>query len=67
MGLTPNRADDESLIRATVTMLGRMFLTMLAELDKQGSLSPNSDFRNLGLVMGLYASDINAKQSDFFP
>lgn len=46
-------------------MLERMFLTILADLDKQGSLSANSDVRNLGLVMGLYASNINAIQTDF--
>lgn len=35
-------------------MIGRMFLTMLAKLEKEGLLKPDSDLKNIGVVMELY-------------
>lgn len=51
-----NRVDNGDLAQETVILLEHMFLTMLAELEKQDSLGANSNVRNLGLIMGFYAS-----------
>ncbi|RAL07347.1 uncharacterized protein BO97DRAFT_378712 [Aspergillus homomorphus CBS 101889] len=56
--------DDGELFRETSIMLELMLLTALAELEKQGQLGANSDVRNLGMVMGLFAKEAQALRSD---
>lgn len=61
--LTLYRADDRDLVQETVILLEHMFLAMLAELEKQDSLSAHSNVRNLGLIMGFYASKASEMRS----
>lgn len=37
-----------------ITLLGRAYLTMLNSLDRAKKLGPDSEFRDIGLVSGLY-------------
>ncbi|PWY96182.1 hypothetical protein BO94DRAFT_570544 [Aspergillus sclerotioniger CBS 115572] len=57
--------DDGGILDETQILFEHMFLCMLAELEKQGQLGPNSDVRNLGFVMGMYADEVKTKRSDF--
>ena len=40
-------------LNAMGRLLGCMFLTMLHKLEREGQLSPDSEAKNLGLIMGL--------------
>ena len=42
-----------------------MFLTMLARLERQNFLKPDSEFRNLALVMTMYIKFANELRNDF--
>lgn len=46
--------DDGERLARFVTLLGRAYLTMLNSLDRAGQLKPDSDFKDLALVSGLY-------------
>ncbi|XHG02977.1 hypothetical protein AWENTII_006298 [Aspergillus wentii] len=58
--------DGPNLLHDTIILLEQMFLTTLAELEKQGVLDANSEIRNLGLIMGLLASEANVMRSEGF-
>ncbi|RAK94842.1 uncharacterized protein BO80DRAFT_498173 [Aspergillus ibericus CBS 121593] len=60
--------DDGEILDKTRTMYEYMLLAMLAELDKQGQLGPNSDVRNLGFIMAMYADESMSNRSQYkFP
>ncbi|KAF5863229.1 hypothetical protein ETB97_010457 [Aspergillus alliaceus] len=46
--------DDGDCANDTFCLIGAMFLTMLAKLESQGLLGPDSEIKNLGMVMALY-------------
>ncbi|KAK4443500.1 hypothetical protein QBC34DRAFT_361957 [Podospora aff. communis PSN243] len=46
--------DDGSLAIWTVVLIGRLFLSMLARLEREKLLSKDSEVQNLGLIMGLF-------------
>jgi len=48
--------DDGERLSATLDLAGRAFLSMLNALDRASQLKPDSDFKDLGLVMGMFAS-----------
>ena len=48
--------DDGVRLAETVELAGRAFLSMLNALDRAGQLKPDSEFKDLGLVMGLFAT-----------
>lgn len=48
------RADDSERVAATYRLTGRMFLAMLADLERRELLKPDSEVQNLGLVMAMY-------------
>ena len=48
--------DDGEAAEASAQLVGRMFLSMLATLDRDGLLAPSSEAKNVGLVMALYLS-----------
>ncbi|KAF7624367.1 hypothetical protein AFLA_008077 [Aspergillus flavus NRRL3357] len=58
--------DDGDLFRETTILLEQMFLTLLAELEKEGQLEAHSDVHNIGLIMGLIAGEANTLRSDGF-
>lgn len=47
--------DDGERLSATLELAGRAFLSMLNALDRAGQLKPDSDLKDLGLIMGLFA------------
>ncbi|RAH41046.1 uncharacterized protein BO95DRAFT_374144 [Aspergillus brunneoviolaceus CBS 621.78] len=55
--------DDGDLFGETMIILELMFLSMLAELEKQGQLA---HVRNLGWVMGMVTREADAMRSDGF-
>ncbi|KAE8316876.1 hypothetical protein BDV41DRAFT_573380 [Aspergillus transmontanensis] len=63
-GKWQQQIDDGDLFRETTILLEQMFLTMLAELEKEGQLEAHSDVHNIGLIMGLIASEANTLRSD---
>ncbi|EIT78186.1 hypothetical protein BDV35DRAFT_405806 [Aspergillus flavus] len=58
--------DDGDLFRETTILLEQIFLTLLAELEKEGQLEAHSDVHNIGLIMGLIAGEANTLRSDGF-
>lgn len=48
------RIDDASTVCATYILFGQMFLSMLACLERQNLLRPDSEVKSLGIVMALY-------------
>ncbi|PYI09786.1 hypothetical protein BO78DRAFT_458957 [Aspergillus sclerotiicarbonarius CBS 121057] len=57
--------DDGGILDETNVLYEHMFIAMLAELEKQGQLGPNSDVRNLGFIMGMYASEATNTPSEY--
>ncbi|PYI00176.1 hypothetical protein BO71DRAFT_312568 [Aspergillus ellipticus CBS 707.79] len=58
--------DDSDCFQATTILVEHMFLSMLSELESQGQMGPNSDVRNLGMIMGLYAMEAQTLRTDGF-
>lgn len=48
--------DDGDRVSATIELIGRSFLTTLAELDRVQQLREDTPIKDLGLVMSLYLS-----------
>ena len=48
--------DDGEYVGDTTLLLGRLFLSMLARLERQGLMSSTSEVQNLGLIMALFIS-----------
>lgn len=48
------RADDSQQVNATVDLVYKMFLTMLARLEREGLLAENSEVKDLGTIMAIY-------------
>ncbi|KAI1139469.1 hypothetical protein F5Y05DRAFT_378997 [Hypoxylon sp. FL0543] len=46
--------DDSECVEATIRLVGRMFLDMLAQLDNQGLVGDATEVRSLGTVMAMY-------------
>ncbi len=46
--------DDSDMVAETMATVGKMVLTMLSTLKEEGLLTPDSEVRNVGLVMALY-------------
>ncbi|OTA93996.1 hypothetical protein M434DRAFT_395065 [Hypoxylon sp. CO27-5] len=46
--------DDGECVKATIRLVGRMFLDMLAQLDNQGLVGDATDVKSLGTVMAMY-------------
>ncbi|SPQ26482.1 695b8046-1e8c-4982-a7a8-4e2cd759b51b [Thermothielavioides terrestris] len=46
--------DDGDTVDATFELIGRLFMAMLAQLERQQLLSKDSEIKNLGLVMALF-------------
>lgn len=57
--------DDGDRFHETVRLIGCLFLSMLATLERDGLLAPDSEVGNLGIVMALFIKWINAGRSDF--
>ncbi|KAK5662239.1 hypothetical protein OQA88_8144 [Cercophora sp. LCS_1] len=47
-------ADDGDLVDATVQLIGRLFLSMLAQLERDNLLAKDSEIQNLDVVMALF-------------
>ena len=56
---------DPGTIASTCFIVACMFLTMLAKLERQKLLKPDSEFRNLALVMAMYIKLANDLRNDF--
>ncbi|KAL2867209.1 uncharacterized protein BJX67DRAFT_107911 [Aspergillus lucknowensis] len=52
--LMPFSMLDAETVRGTWSFIGHMFVTMLANLEARGLLKPDSEVRNLGVIMALY-------------
>lgn len=48
------RADDSEAVEDTMSLLGRMFLAMLARLDGLGLIGDNTAVKSLGCTMAMY-------------
>ncbi|KAH9883568.1 hypothetical protein F4778DRAFT_775118 [Xylariomycetidae sp. FL2044] len=46
--------DDGECVNATFRLIGRMFLYMLSELDKQDLVGDNTEVKSLGCIMAMY-------------
>jgi len=46
--------EDSECINATLDLVGCAFLSMLNTLDRQALLEPDSEIKDLGLVMGMF-------------
>ncbi|KAK4443501.1 hypothetical protein QBC34DRAFT_386261 [Podospora aff. communis PSN243] len=49
-----NLMEDVDTLQDTIRLMGRLFLCMLARLEREGLLSKNSEVLNLGLIMALF-------------
>jgi hypothetical protein len=49
-----NRIEDGELADATFLLLGRLFMSMLATLEREHLLIKDSEIKNLGLIMSLF-------------
>ncbi|KAL5043050.1 hypothetical protein BDW71DRAFT_188819 [Aspergillus fruticulosus] len=47
---------DADSVKSTFRLLGQMFLTMLATFESRNLLKPDSEVKNVGMVMALYLS-----------
>ncbi|KAK4153779.1 hypothetical protein C8A00DRAFT_33465 [Chaetomidium leptoderma] len=55
--------DDSDSLNELIRLVGRTFLSMLALLERERRLAPDSEVKNLGLIMSLYiklARDLHA-------
>lgn len=52
--LTLGRIDDGDSVDATYELIGRLFMSMLAQLERKKLLSKDSEIMNLGLIMALF-------------
>lgn len=52
---TVTRVDDPEGVAALMRLIGRTFLSMLARLERDKLLSNDSEIKNLGLIMSLWA------------
>lgn len=50
-----NRVDDADSIRMLIRLVGRTFLAMLARLEREQRHVENSEVKNLGLIMSMFA------------
>lgn len=60
--LTILDVDDGVRVAETIQLIGKAFISMLNSLDRASQLKPDSEFRDLPLVMALYlkfANDYN--------
>lgn len=64
MSSSENRVEDGELARTTLCLIGRMFLTMLARLEREDKLSPTSEVRNIAPVMAAYIGVAHEMRSD---
>ncbi|KAK4235821.1 hypothetical protein C8A03DRAFT_46089 [Achaetomium macrosporum] len=46
--------DDPNWLAEIIRLVGRAFLAMLARLEREHRLGPNSEVRNLGLIMAMF-------------
>ncbi|KAK0615358.1 hypothetical protein B0T17DRAFT_657547 [Bombardia bombarda] len=46
--------DDGELVSHTYELIGRLFVSMLAQLERDGRLGKDSEVQNLGLIMALF-------------
>ncbi|KAK4246106.1 hypothetical protein C7999DRAFT_42421 [Corynascus novoguineensis] len=53
-GLFVTQISDHYVADATLALVGRLFMSMLALLDANKLLSKDSEIQNLGLIMGLF-------------
>ncbi|KAL2022227.1 hypothetical protein VTK56DRAFT_5837 [Thermocarpiscus australiensis] len=53
-GLSATQIDDGSYVDATYEVIGRLFMTMLAILEREKLLGKDSEIKNLGLIMALF-------------
>ncbi|KAL2195168.1 hypothetical protein P885DRAFT_41421 [Corynascus similis CBS 632.67] len=53
-GLFVTQISDHYVADATLALVGRLFMSMLALLDANNLLSKDSEIENLGLIMGLF-------------
>jgi hypothetical protein len=51
-----NRVDDGDGVDAAYQLIGRLFMSMLARLEREQLLSKDSEVPNLGLIMALYVA-----------
>lgn len=49
-----SQADDGDTIDDTFRLIGRLFMSMLALLERENLLAKNSEIKNLGLIMALF-------------
>ncbi|PLB44596.1 hypothetical protein P170DRAFT_367737 [Aspergillus steynii IBT 23096] len=56
--------DDGERVFDIQTLMARMFLTMLATLEARDLLKPDSEIKNLGVVMAIYMKYINCELND---
>ncbi|KAM7218905.1 hypothetical protein V8F06_005785, partial [Rhypophila decipiens] len=57
--------DDPVLASRTHALVGRMFLSMLAQLDSNGLLTSTSSIPNLGLIMAFYIVTAGFRRASF--
>ncbi|KAK4207749.1 hypothetical protein QBC37DRAFT_379782 [Rhypophila decipiens] len=57
--------DDPVLASRTHALVGRMFLSMLAQLDSNGLLTSTSSILNLGLIMAFYIVAAGFRRASF--
>jgi len=63
--LSSYRVEDGEGVEAVISMVGSMFATMLAMLDREGLLKPDSEVKSLGAVMAAFARLITEIGPDF--
>ncbi len=61
--LTPHRIDDGDGVNALFELLGRMFMSILAQLERAGLLSADSELKSLGWAMGLFLETAHASRA----
>jgi hypothetical protein len=52
--LTPHRIDDGETVEATYQLIGRLFLSMLATLERENLLAKDSEIKSLGMIMAVF-------------
>ncbi|KAK3290822.1 uncharacterized protein B0H64DRAFT_420639 [Chaetomium fimeti] len=54
--------DDPDTVNHLIRLVGRTFLAMLAQLERQRRLGPDSEVKDLGLIMSLYIETARTMQ-----
>ncbi|KAI9044001.1 uncharacterized protein KD926_002380 [Aspergillus affinis] len=57
-------ADDGERVSHVHTLIARMFLTILAKLEAQDALKPESEVKNLGVIMAVYMKYIHSEANE---